>query len=298
MTYPERAKAALKYPAPEGNGRMPARQRRALSGANLRSEESLRLTYAMEDVATRLHGFAEIDSFAETGWLPDGFFGLLREFYAISDRYVYHNTVEAGMSITCQPKCGRCCHQPVRGLYSFEIINVYRRIRSLKAFGSIHRCFVDRASTYAGVVRDLVRSGATPAARGGSAEDVAQRNLMQAGHPCPLLRNRGCSIYADRPIVCRIYYSVTAPSFCTTKKGINFSIDYPPVILESLRQLCSRFQFMRTDEFAQSMAQFGSARKLRPWGPRRRDRCCRATSRSVRHRVKGSAGSDSGLAGA
>ena len=59
---------------------------KAMGSSNINSCESLQLAYAMADVAARLHGFAEIDRFARTGWLPDGFFRLLRKFYAIFDQ--------------------------------------------------------------------------------------------------------------------------------------------------------------------------------------------------------------------
>jgi Fe-S-cluster containining protein len=239
---------------------------KAMGRSNLESYESLQLVYAMADVAERLHGFPEIDQFAQTGWLPNGFFRRLRKFYALFDQYIYHNTVEAQMQIACQSGCGRCCHQPVRGMYSFEIINLYRRIRSLKRFDSIHRSFVDRALTYASTMREISRSGTPSRARRGQIGNLAQEKLMKASYPCPFLRNSKCQVYTDRPVICRAFQSVTEPSLCTTNRGVTFAIEFPPVIDESLRRLNNRLAFTQHDELAQSMVQFARERRLQAWG--------------------------------
>ena len=99
----------------------------------------------MVELATALAACDGVAAFAETGWLPDRFFALLDELYAVHDAYVAHNIAASGLAIRCRSGCSRCCHQAVHGVFVFEVIALYRELRTRPDYATTHAALADYA---------------------------------------------------------------------------------------------------------------------------------------------------------
>ncbi|MBL8720603.1 MAG: YkgJ family cysteine cluster protein [Myxococcales bacterium] len=121
-----------------------------------------------------------------------------------------------GQPITCREGCAHCCRQlvPLSAPEAFHLAGV------VAAHG-------DRAAIEARFERVravLDRSWIGYALRNRMAEDERRAKELALGffslqQACPLLVDERCSIYADRPVVCREYV-VTTPVEGCTRPGI------------------------------------------------------------------------------
>lgn len=229
---------------------------------SLRDSESSRLTAQMVAAATAMAACEEIASFAATGWLPDHFFARLDEFYAAYDAYIKHNIAASQLKIQCRAGCARCCRQAVHGVYSFEIISLYRQLRPRPDYPQIHDTFLRQANEF--------QSLAAAAQANGANGDVLSRALQSyaaKGNACPLLGDGGrCGVYEYRPVPCRMYHSLTDPILCVTPIGHTFNLEPPAEANAILAELSDRLAFPYSEFLAQGLIVFAAQRQLRPWG--------------------------------
>jgi Fe-S-cluster containining protein len=238
----------------------------AVTIPSLNDPDSQRLGEQMSRSAREMAAVPEIDTFAQTGWLPDRFFDLLDEFYSAYDAYITHNLAASALKIQCRAGCSRCCLQAVHGVYSFEIINLYRQLRGRPEYGEIHNAFVMRADEFQRMVAEFMSSHQIkdpndPVAATHALARFAALNTKQ----CPLLRDNSCGVYADRPVPCRMYHSLTNPIFCMTAQGQNFHIEPPEEANTILWEISSRLAFPFSEYLAQGLVSFAFRRQFRPW---------------------------------
>jgi Fe-S-cluster containining protein len=131
-----------------------------------------------------------------------------------------------GQQVRCGPACAACCRQlvpisVVEAALLAEVVaampeerRVEVRARFAAAVQMLERCELLDKSQPRG--RQALVSGATT---GAAAWDDVSRRYFAAGIPCPFLEAESCSIYQDRPIVCREYNVVSAPDQCATLDG-------------------------------------------------------------------------------
>src|ERR1043165_9254285 len=120
----------------------------AVAIPSLADTESQRLGQQMTSIARAMAATPEVAQFEQTGWLPDSFFELLAQLYASYDAFISHNIGASTLRIQCRAGCSRCCLQAVHGVYSFEVINLYRQLRGRPEYGDIHNAFVQRADEF------------------------------------------------------------------------------------------------------------------------------------------------------
>jgi Fe-S-cluster containining protein len=224
--------------------------------------ESLRLAARMTQIARAMSDCDGVSDFQEKGWLADGFFTLLDEFYATYDAYIAHNLAASDLKIQCRFGCTRCCHQAVHGVYAFEIINLYRQLRPLAEFGALHDAFVEYADQFQATVTQIAE------ADDGDNTDPVMRALeafAAAARPCPLLAGNNCRVHAQRPVPCRMYHSLTDPVYCTTRQGRTFHIEIPRQTSEILWSLSDRLAFPFPTFLAQGLVTLAARRQFRPW---------------------------------
>ncbi len=101
--------------------------------------------------------------------------------------------------IACSKGCGYCCHSLV-GVVPPEVFRLANAVR---------------AGTSAGLDVAGVRARAQPLKGLSAAERVG------AKLPCPLLVAGSCSVYADRPLVCRQTTSLSLPACIEEYEGID-----------------------------------------------------------------------------
>ena len=123
----------------------------------------------------------------------------------------------AGRSVSCKEACAACCHHLIP-ISAVEAVLLAKTIASLPL---TQRHAVTKRFEQA-VQRmekgGLLEPGATgraalrsPALKDGeSSWDATSRRYRELSIPCPLLEQQRCSVYAQRPLVCR-EYAVTSP---------------------------------------------------------------------------------------
>jgi len=231
--------------------------------ASLLDAESQRLAAHLVELAQAMSDCEGVAEFAAQGWLPDRFFALLGDLYATYDAYIAHSLRTSDLAIQCRFGCTRCCHQAVHGVFAFEIINLYRQLRPLAGYEAIHDAFVRYADQFQATVAQIVD------ADDGEPGDPVMRALdafAAAAQPCPLLQGNNCRVYADRPVACRMYHSLTDPVYCTTPQGRTFHIELPHQASEILWSLSDRLVFPFSTFLAQGLVTLGAHRQFRPWG--------------------------------
>lgn len=204
-----------------------------------------------------------IDEFGATGWLPDSFFEALAQLYAAYDAYIEHNIAASELKILCRSGCARCCHQHVYSCYAFEIINLYRQLRPRSDYVQTHQALLASARQF-----ETMRAAYLDKHPG--REDLAVTNALQhlaaLGAACPLLADGRCSVYAQRPVSCRMYHSLSSPVFCTTVVGRTFGLVPPENVSRELAALNGRLLFPYCEYLAQGLVVFAMRREFRPWG--------------------------------
>jgi RimJ/RimL family protein N-acetyltransferase/Fe-S-cluster containining protein len=247
---PKRTTAALSDPVP-----IPS----------LHDNESRRLAARMTGLARAMSDCEGVAAFPETGWLPDRFFVLIDDLYATYDAYIAHNLAASGLKIQCRFGCTRCCRQAVHGVYAFEIVNLYRKLRPLEEYAADHDACADYADQFQSSVAQISE------ANDGDDRDPVMRTLeafAAAALPCPLLAGNNCRVYAHRPAACRMYHSLTNPVYCTTSQGQTFNLEVPQETSAILWALSDRLAFPFPTFLAQGLVTFGTQRQFRPWANR------------------------------
>lgn len=228
---------------------------------SLHDAESQRLAGRLAAIAQAMAACDGVDEFPDSGWLPDRFFVLIDELYETYDAYIAHNLSASSLKIQCRAGCSRCCRQAVHGVYAFEIVNLYRRLRSAEDYAAVHEAFSDYAEQFQATVSQISETEGDGVDAVAGAVDA----FAAAALPCPLLRDNRCRVYAHRPAPCRMYHSLTNPIHCTTPQGETFDIEMPPPTSEILWSLSDRLAYPISTFLAQGMVTFGNGRDLRPW---------------------------------
>lgn len=126
-----------------------------------------------------------------------------------------------GRPVSCSAGCGVCC----KHLVTIGEAEALRLARTVRALPQPHRARVEERF-HAGLAL-LERSGLLPelvAVFTRQAHDWQGLMRMQGaywelGVPCPFLEDGSCSIYDERPLVCRQYLVTTPPAACADPFG-------------------------------------------------------------------------------
>ena len=122
-------------------------------------------------------------------------------------------------TISCCAGCAACCRQMV-GISAIEAVGVARTVAAMppERRAVIEKRFADAVAQLesAGLLdRDAPKGqrrivGTEPGQSVEAAQSASNRYFAQK-IPCPFLEDESCSIYAERPLMCR-EYNVTSPS--------------------------------------------------------------------------------------
>ncbi|NJD09035.1 MAG: YkgJ family cysteine cluster protein [Gemmatimonadetes bacterium] len=141
---------------------------------------------------------------------------LLPLFRSVSDHLVEAALVGVraeGRAVSCRKGCGACCSQlvPLAPLEAWHLGALIARLPEprqgvIRARFAAARQGLGEAGMLA-EVRDPV------ARRLPDVPTFAKRYLAQ-DIPCPFLEDGACSIYEERPIICREYLVTSSPAYC------------------------------------------------------------------------------------
>lgn len=123
-----------------------------------------------------------------------------------------------GKKVSCGPGCGTCCRQMV-GISAIEAIGVAQTVAAMPEprQNRIRHRFEDAVTRLE--TAGLLDPNQTPGQRTlrglGHDDDKTtakqtSRDYFALGIPCPFLEDESCSIYPERPMMCR-EYTVTSP---------------------------------------------------------------------------------------
>lgn len=145
-----------------------------------------------------------------------------------------------GDTVTCKSGCGACC----RHLVPISAIEARRLAELVEAMPPRRRRDVRRRFTDAVQRMEALTLLDPHAPRGRAALladttdepgwDNVSRRYFAARIACPFLEHEACSIYDDRPLVCREYNVVTPAEWCSELGTRTRTIDRPARMSEAL----------------------------------------------------------------
>jgi Fe-S-cluster containining protein len=127
-------------------------------------------------------------------------------------------TEEAGKQISCKAACGACCRQPLL-ISEAEVYNLAGLVASMpdERRRVIEQRFREGIQHFAGIDWFARFDSMSARAAEGHSEELAREfvalltEYIEQRIPCPFLEAESCSIYEDRPLICREYL-VTSPA--------------------------------------------------------------------------------------
>jgi Fe-S-cluster containining protein len=140
----------------------------------------------------------------------------------ISEQFTDHvrkRELARGHTTSCHEGCSACCEHlvPISTIEAVHLSSVVDTLPEPRR-AAVKRRFTDVASRLrkAGMLDPDRRSALrAPAVREGeSLWDATSRRYRELALPCPFLEARRCSIYEDRPLVCREYAVTSPPERC------------------------------------------------------------------------------------
>lgn len=143
----------------------------------------------------------------------------LKEMYAAIDELIDSLFVYArqqNQNIDCKRGCSWCCHQPVFAL-DYEL--GYLKVAVEKSFD-------------AEKISEISEKAKQKQSKIGH---LKGNDLMNAKHPCPLLKDDACSAYKARPMACRIYLSSDVKSCAHFYNNPDDKSAYPALLNMPMR---------------------------------------------------------------
>jgi Fe-S-cluster containining protein len=120
---------------------------------------------------------------------------------------------ERGRPLACRAGCGACCRQlvPISRIEARRIAEVVDALPEPRR-STVRKRFADaiEALRSAGLL-DRLRN---PETIDDQEISALGEQYFRLGIPCPLLEDESCSIYADRPLICRQYIVSSDPVHC------------------------------------------------------------------------------------
>jgi len=177
---------------------------------------------------------------------------LLPALRAIDDRLIESavaNRETAGERISCRKGCSACCRvQPVP-VTPPEAIALARLVDALPEprRRAVHASFAAaRERLHAAGLYDVFMRRDPGITR--EAATAAARHYMGLGLTCPFLVDDACSIYPDRPFVCRQYFVTSPPELCVAPldnpvKPVTMPARFATALLKAAEALNGRTQY-------------------------------------------------------
>ena len=127
-----------------------------------------------------------------------------------------------GKKVSCRAGCGACCRQlvPISVVEAKSLADLVATMPGARR-AAIRRRFQDavRRLEQAGLLDPRAKKGRqallSTAAPGESGFENVSKRYFAEQIACPFLEAESCSIYADRPLVCREYNAVTPAEWCS-----------------------------------------------------------------------------------
>ncbi len=141
---------------------------------------------------------------------------LLPVFQGLADNVVATaaaRTAAAGRAVTCRAGCGACCRQivPVSPSEARALAALVAAFPDERR-GAVEARFAAARAAGQALLADRL-------ARGSAALAGIDLAWFALGIPCPFLEAESCSVYADRPLICREFLATSPPIECSDPGG-------------------------------------------------------------------------------
>lgn len=120
-----------------------------------------------------------------------------------------------GETVTCRAGCGACCRQnvPLSGTEARALAALIERMPEDRRARVLARFAQAEARLRDAGIWERLRGGVLVK---NSAHEALVLNYFPLGIACPFLEDESCSIYADRPLICREYLVSSPAAHCAT----------------------------------------------------------------------------------
>lgn len=168
----------------------------------------------------------------------------------------------AGKKISCRAGCGACCRQyvPISAMEARRLIEYVGRFPEPRKTEVLARFARAAEAIRAAGLADLL-------ARASEASlpevEHATAAYFRLGIPCPFLENESCSIYEERPLICREYLVSTPPELCAQLSPQIDSVRLAAIPSRALADMERKPWQARAEKFPLSML-FDLAQELPP----------------------------------
>ena len=135
---------------------------------------------------------------------------------------------EAGKAISCKASCGACCRQPLL-ISEAEAYNLAELVESMpeERRRVIERRFREGIEHFVKLGWFERFDGMSERAKAGPSKELGQEFVALLSEyidqrvACPFLEAESCSIYEDRPLVCREYLVTSPAENCSSPRPDN-----------------------------------------------------------------------------
>jgi len=167
----------------------------------------------------------------------------------LADRIVRQTTEslsEQGTPVTCVKGCSACC----RYLVPLSVPDVFRITEELldvsaECGSAILQSSIEAAKAIIGSRPEFGGSGECPSDEEGTSDFMEDVNEWYSGLEldCPLLRDRLCTIYDNRPLACREHIVTGSTDLCRSGEDYESQVVPLPVsILDCLAELVAELE--------------------------------------------------------
>ena len=106
----------------------------------------------------------------------------------------YFESIGKFSLFTCKKGCSHCCFDNPHGVSGMELIRIIPLLDTEQK---------EKIQKQAQEYKAIKKTQENP--------QIFWKSLCQ---PCPLLKNNQCSIYQQRPLACRSFFSLSSPQWC------------------------------------------------------------------------------------
>jgi len=164
-------------------------------------------------------GYELAQSAIQQGFTKETLFAAIESLYAAIDRLndsIVALAKRQKSDVACFNGCHWCCHQAVFA-NSYEIHYLSEKIKAKFTSKELDALIVRTKTKYA------------------KTSELNEAEILNYKAPCPLLKEGSCSIYASRPMACRIYLSTKLETCLEFYNHPDNTDNYPALIDFPLR---------------------------------------------------------------
>jgi len=167
--------------------------------------------------------------------VPRSLWSELEHAFECMDAYIARLFAEAELRPSCKAQCSACCSEAA-GALPIEALRMVRALRGRADASTRFQRSVDHARAFQKIL--LQHSGPRPRLDVGSPEyRRAHLEWRRRQQPCPVLGDDGrCVAYAERPVACRVHFSLVDAFHCEPTSKLYAKVRAPRLLATEREQ--------------------------------------------------------------